>query len=109
VVGDTLYGGSAQSRDQHALNAAPSRAARAKAQPESLRLGRNFLHAARLEFAHPITGKLLELEAPLPQELTAFLDRLESPSPEHDPGNLRDTGAKRMATRRSNPVAKIRT
>ena len=49
-----------------------------KAAPETLRLGRNFLHAARLEFAHPLTGKPLELEAPLPEELTAFLSRLEA-------------------------------
>jgi 23S rRNA pseudouridine1911/1915/1917 synthase len=108
VVGDTLYGGAALLRDQHALNAAPSRAARAKSEPESLRLGRNFLHAANLEFAHPTTGKLLELEAPLPPELTAFLERLEAPSPHHDPGNLRDTGSKGLATRRSNTIAKIR-
>ncbi len=78
VVGDTLYGGAAQLRDKAALQTASSRAARAKAEPESLRLGRNFLHAARLEFAHPLTGKLLQLEAPLPDELTAFLSRLES-------------------------------
>jgi 23S rRNA pseudouridine1911/1915/1917 synthase len=78
VVGDTLYGGAGQLRDQRALNAAPSRAARRKSEPESLRLGRNFLHAARLELTHPLTGKPLRLEAPLPPELNAFLDRLES-------------------------------
>ena len=78
VVGDTLYGGAGQLRDQRALNAAPSRAARLKSEPESLRLGRNFLHAAKLELAHPLTGKPLQLEAPLPPELNAFLDRLES-------------------------------
>jgi 23S rRNA-/tRNA-specific pseudouridylate synthase len=49
-----------------------------KAGPERLKLERNFLHAARLEFAHPSTQKLLQLEAPLPGELTAFLRRLES-------------------------------
>ena len=78
VVGDTLYGGAAQLKDQQALQAAPSRAARRKSEPETLRLGRNFLHAARLEFAHPLTGKPLQFEAPLPAELTAFLGRLES-------------------------------
>jgi 23S rRNA pseudouridine1911/1915/1917 synthase len=78
VVGDTLYGGAAQLRDQQALQATPTRAARRNAEPESLRLGRNFLHAARLELAHPLTGKPLQLEAPLPPELKAFLDRLES-------------------------------
>jgi 23S rRNA pseudouridine1911/1915/1917 synthase len=77
VVGDTLYGGAGQLTDQVASQAAPSKAARRKAEPERLRLGRNFLHAARLEFAHPATGKLLELEAPLPEELEMFLGRLE--------------------------------
>ncbi len=48
-----------------------------KAEPERLRLGRNFLHAARLEFAQPTTGKRLELEAPLPEELVQFLGRIE--------------------------------
>ena len=78
VVGDTLYGGSGQLTDQVAASAAQSKAARRKADPERLRLGRNFLHSARLEFSHPTTGKPLELEAPLPQDLAAFLGRLES-------------------------------
>jgi 23S rRNA pseudouridine1911/1915/1917 synthase len=77
VVGDTLYGGSGQLTDQVASQAATSKAARRKAEPERLKLGRNFLHSARLEFAHPKTGKLLELEAPLPAELEEFLVRLE--------------------------------
>jgi 23S rRNA pseudouridine1911/1915/1917 synthase len=77
VVGDTLYGGPGQLTDQAASQAATSKAARRKAEPERLRLGRNFLHAAQLEFAHPVTGKLLQLEAPLPAELEAFLSRLE--------------------------------
>jgi 23S rRNA pseudouridine1911/1915/1917 synthase len=77
VVGDTLYGGSGQLTDQAASQTATSKAARRKTEPERLRLGRNFLHAARLEFPHPRTGKLLELEAPLPAELEAFLERLE--------------------------------
>jgi 23S rRNA pseudouridine1911/1915/1917 synthase len=41
-------------------------------------LERNFLHAAELAFAHPRTGKLLELAAPLPGELLDFLKRLEA-------------------------------
>jgi 23S rRNA pseudouridine1911/1915/1917 synthase len=78
VVGDTLYGGSGQLTDQVAAQAPTSKAARRKADPERLRLGRNFLHAAQLEFTHPRTGKLLELEAPLPQELESFLGRLDA-------------------------------
>jgi 23S rRNA pseudouridine1911/1915/1917 synthase len=78
VVGDTLYGGAGQLTDQVASQAAQSKAARRKAEPERLRLGRNFLHAAQLEFIHPVTGKPLVLEAPLPGELKDFLDRLEA-------------------------------
>jgi 23S rRNA pseudouridine1911/1915/1917 synthase len=78
VVGDTLYGGAGQLTDQVAAQAPTSKAARRKAEPERLRLGRNFLHAVKLEFTHPRTGKLLELEAPLPQELESFLGSLDS-------------------------------
>ena len=91
VVGDTLYGGAAQLRDQQNQLPPPpaprskdrvpsdrSSSLGCKAASETLRLGRNFLHAARLEFAHPLTGKPLQLEAPLPEELTAFLSRLEA-------------------------------
>jgi len=78
VVGDTLYGGAGQLTDQVASQAATSKAARRKSEPERLRLGRNFLHAARLEFPHPATGKPLELEAPLPDELERFLGQLQA-------------------------------
>ena len=78
VVGDTLYGGAGQLTDQVASQAVQSKAARRKADPERLRLGRNFLHAARLEFPHPKTGKVLQLEAPLPAELESFLTSLEA-------------------------------
>jgi 23S rRNA pseudouridine1911/1915/1917 synthase len=78
VVGDTLYGGAGQLTDQVAAQAAQSKAARRKADPEVLRLGRNFLHAANLEFTHPVTGKPLKLEAPLPEELEQFLQKLEN-------------------------------
>ncbi|MFT0534163.1 RluA family pseudouridine synthase [Castellaniella hirudinis] len=39
-------------------------------------LRRMFLHACRLEIAHPVTGELLCLEAPLPPACQAFLDGL---------------------------------
>jgi 23S rRNA pseudouridine1911/1915/1917 synthase len=79
VVGDTLYGAAGQLGDQEAMQAAQSKAARRKSNPEQLRLGRNFLHAAELEFAHPISRKPLALAAPLPEALETFLLRLESP------------------------------
>jgi 23S rRNA pseudouridine1911/1915/1917 synthase len=78
VVGDTLYCGAGQLTDQDAAQRAPSRAARRNREPEKLRLGRNFLHAARLEFVHPVSGKPLELEARLPEELERFLQQMES-------------------------------
>jgi 23S rRNA pseudouridine1911/1915/1917 synthase len=34
---------------------------------------RQFLHAWRLRFQHPVTGQALELEAPLPADLAAVL------------------------------------
>jgi 23S rRNA pseudouridine1911/1915/1917 synthase len=79
VVGDTLYGAAGQLGDQEAMQAAQSKAARRKSNPEQLRLGRNFLHAAELEFSHPVSGKPLALAAPLPEALESFLLRLESP------------------------------
>lgn len=39
-------------------------------------LKRMFLHAWKMDFAHPITGEPLSLEAPLPEPLGAFLARL---------------------------------
>ncbi len=61
VVGDTLYGA-----------------------PKNVRLGkqtlplleRNFLHAARVGFTQPTTGKRIVIRAQLPQELRGYLKRL---------------------------------
>jgi 23S rRNA pseudouridine1911/1915/1917 synthase len=39
-------------------------------------LNRQALHARRLRFAHPRSGKLIEIEAPLPADLEAVLDDL---------------------------------
>jgi 23S rRNA pseudouridine1911/1915/1917 synthase len=63
IVGDTMYG-------------APSRLKLAGG--ENKTLARNFLHARRLEFEHPRSGKTLSFEAPLPGELQEFLNGLES-------------------------------
>jgi 23S rRNA pseudouridine1911/1915/1917 synthase len=38
------------------------------------RLDRQFLHAARLAFPHPLTGERVEAESPLPPDLAARLD-----------------------------------
>jgi 23S rRNA pseudouridine1911/1915/1917 synthase len=50
VVGDSLYG------------------------VRGLSLDRQFLHAARLAFPHPVTGERVETESQLPPDLTAALD-----------------------------------
>ncbi len=54
VVGDTIYG-----------------------RPQTPAPPRQFLHAARLEFRHPITQQWMVFEAPLPSDLAEFLERLE--------------------------------
>ena len=61
VVGDTLYGAPRQERIASAL--LPP-------------LGRNFLHAARLAFAHPRTGERMEFRAPIAAELVDYLKLL---------------------------------
>jgi 23S rRNA pseudouridine1911/1915/1917 synthase len=41
-------------------------------------LERQFLHATRLSFPHPITSESVELESPLPPDLASALDRARS-------------------------------
>jgi 23S rRNA pseudouridine1911/1915/1917 synthase len=106
VVGDTLYGAPMQLRDQAAMRAAESR--RMKAEPDILRLGRNFLHAAKLEFAHPLTGKPLDLEASLPEELAAFLKLLEADATSAHPGDSQGSGTKVPTQGKSRIIARIK-
>jgi 23S rRNA pseudouridine1911/1915/1917 synthase len=61
VVGDTLYGAAAQLHVGRTMLPA---------------LGRNFLHAAKIGFAQPHSGKLIELSAPLPADLREYLAKL---------------------------------
>ncbi len=56
LVGDTLYGEEHQNR---------------------LGLTRHFLHAAQLEFAHPLHGRVVKLKAPLPGDLRLALKRFK--------------------------------
>jgi 23S rRNA pseudouridine1911/1915/1917 synthase len=42
---------------------------------------RQFLHAAHLEFAHPITGEWLTFDAPLPPDLATFLAQWSDEAP----------------------------
>jgi 23S rRNA pseudouridine955/2504/2580 synthase len=41
-------------------------------------LKRMFLHAGNLEFAHPLSGEAVKLHAPLPEDLSRFLDSQEA-------------------------------
>jgi len=43
--------------------------------PGDLGLARQFLHAARLAFVHPFTREPIEVEAPLPEDLAAALEK----------------------------------
>ena len=61
VVGDTLYGAPRQERIGSEL--LPP-------------LERNFLHAARVAFAHPRTGERIDVRAPLSPELVSYLTSL---------------------------------
>jgi 23S rRNA pseudouridine1911/1915/1917 synthase len=42
-----------------------------------LGLERQFLHATRLAFEHPLTGERIEVHSPLPQDLRSALERAE--------------------------------
>ena len=43
--------------------------------PRDLGLDRQFLHAARLAFTHPFTGANVDVESPLPDDLSAALEQ----------------------------------
>ncbi len=59
IVGDQKYGGRKTTRLDHRW------------------VKRQFLHAAKLEFTHPVTGKKVTLESPLPEDLQAVLKILD--------------------------------
>lgn len=77
VVGDTLYGAPRELKPAGARAPARSSASSAAGMaPGKAGLGRNFLHAASLELAHPVTGQALSFNSPLPSELKDFLAML---------------------------------
>jgi len=45
-----------------------------------LGLERQFLHATRLAFTHPLTGEQVDVESPLPGDLAEALSRAEAPA-----------------------------
>jgi 23S rRNA pseudouridine1911/1915/1917 synthase len=64
LLGDALYGRRGRTPRLSALSAA---------------LGRQALHAERLELTHPATGERLDLRAPLPADLVHLLAELRTP------------------------------
>jgi len=72
VVGDSLYGASGQFQVAQTLLAS---------------LHRNFLHAAKIGFPQPRTGQPIQLTAPLPPELRAYLVKLAAAAGE-DPSRI---------------------
>lgn len=66
LLADDTYGGT--SREKKVAGTAAAEAAE--------RIGRQALHAWRLAFTHPKSGKALRFEAPLPADFTAALERL---------------------------------
>jgi 23S rRNA pseudouridine1911/1915/1917 synthase len=61
VAGDTLYGAAKEL---------------SKKEGESVALERNFLHAAAIQFKHPVTDTPLSFEQPLPADLAQFLRQI---------------------------------
>jgi 23S rRNA pseudouridine1911/1915/1917 synthase len=108
VVGDVLYGAAAEltpaakkpvrafkAKTKKTLDREMADVARAMADEQAssslkttrkipvrnLSLGRNFLHAAELEFTHPKSGKNVALKSDLPAPLRRFLNDLRSATP----------------------------
>jgi len=72
IVGDATYGGV----HRHVAN--DVRAVQ--------RLGRPFLHSARLKFTHPTEARPMEFESPLPADLQSVLDDIRDRQAPRDPG-----------------------
>ncbi len=69
IVGDKIYGPDPLYFDRHSRGALEAEAM------ERLRLPRQALHAWRTRFPHPLTGAAVSCEAPLPEDLAAFVAR----------------------------------
>ncbi len=69
LLGDETYG---------AGHKASARKLQARAQVALAALGRQALHAAELAFVHPVSGKRLAFESPLPPDMADLVDALRS-------------------------------
>jgi 23S rRNA pseudouridine1911/1915/1917 synthase len=76
VVGDTLYGAPQELRFSVVSTGARRRLKQSKSDEStgnSISLGRNFLHAAAIQFKHPVTDTPTSFKQPLPDDLDLFL------------------------------------
>ena len=71
VAGDALYGGG----DRVTLS--EIRLGRRNEDEEAI-IARQALHARRIRFQHPVLGEAMALEAPIPDDLAAFIEALET-------------------------------
>ena len=73
-------------------------------------LRRQFLHAARLAFTHPVTGESIDLASPLPDDLVAALAQAErlsrrgGPSKGHPAAPHHGSGPPEVGEGRTQPV-----
>jgi len=86
VLGDPVYGSGFKSSAKR-LNE--------KAQAALAKLDRQALHAAGLGFEHPVTGKRLSFESPLPADFSAVLEALRGPAVKRPAGRRASPGKAR--------------
>ena len=72
VFGDPVYGG----RDGQVKGIQPEHRPRARALLNML--DRQALHASSLSFRHPLSGETIRVEAPLPADMAALVDALQT-------------------------------
>jgi 23S rRNA pseudouridine1911/1915/1917 synthase len=70
LLGDAAYG---------AGHKASARRLAAEAQAALTALGRQALHAAELAFVHPVSGRRLEFQSPLPPDMAKLVETLRTP------------------------------
>jgi 23S rRNA pseudouridine1911/1915/1917 synthase len=81
VIGDPVYGFRGAKKRLALVSPVLGRAV--------MVLDRQMLHAWRLTFIHPLTQARMTMEAPMPLDMTALIDRFRKmSSPIEDPGNV---------------------
>jgi 23S rRNA pseudouridine1911/1915/1917 synthase len=74
ILADKLYSG----RDRITLSDVLGPESRSAAASEQVLIDRQALHAHRLRFQHPLTGRELDLTAPLPEDMARTLEALRT-------------------------------